>query len=586
VEKSFKYFFIFLLIFVFFFAFSTNLPKRQRGGFFSDGGAYFPIISSLAYDFDLEYTRQDYLRVKERFDEGPMGLFLKKVPNGKLYYAKSFAYPLLAAPFFRLFDVNGLLLLNGLMIFLSIYMSFLLLRQYHSQKKSFQFSLIFLLASVMPIYIWWVQADLFNFFMMFAGLFFFFYKFKNSRWVYLSALFFSLAAFSKLPNVVAIGVIYLILLYRKEWKKFIISGFIFLLVFSGLAGFYFSQTGETLNYKMFMGGERQPFLMKYPFEKPEYTFESNKSLPKMSADNFWERFYISPRILVMNSFYYFFGRFTGMFIYYFSAFFVLILFIFQRKSREDWFVLAAIIFSILFYLIVTSGNYFGGGGSVGNRYFLSIFPLFFFLGHKNRIFKFSLLPVFAALIFLSGTFLDGHHHSATARLTGISFPQNLFPPEKTQYQPLPTNEDPRAFGKIVGRGENKYWLYFLNDNFNKLEGDQFWTDGTKKMEVFLVSQKRVKKFEILLENNRGKNIDWKSKNKVWIKLEHHKKVFLMKADTNHKINFKNISGLKIKNKYIYYFQIKCSEYYCPFFEDPGNDDRRKLGVRIQIGLIY
>ena len=33
----------------------------------------------------------------------------------------------------------------------------------------------------------------------------------------------------------------------------------------------------------------------------------------------------------------------------------------------------------LFYILITPDNYFGGGGSLGNRYFLNIFPFFFFL---------------------------------------------------------------------------------------------------------------------------------------------------------------------------------------------------------------
>ena len=86
------------------FSVSTSLSKRR--GFLSDESSYFSIIQSLAHDGDLEYTRRDIQRIRRHFYTGPLGLFLKKAENGRLYFAKSFAYPLAAAPFFRLFGQN------------------------------------------------------------------------------------------------------------------------------------------------------------------------------------------------------------------------------------------------------------------------------------------------------------------------------------------------------------------------------------------------------------------------------------------------------------------------------------------------
>ena len=219
MDRKIKLFFALFLLFVIFFAFATNLPVRQNRGFFSDESGYYSIIQSLAYDFDIRYERKDLQRIKSYFPAGPTGFFLKKINDDKYILAKSFAYPLVAAPFFKLFSLNGLLLFNGLMIFFSVLMAYYLLKQYHPQPGSLSFALIFVLASVIPVYIWWMTADLFNFFVMFGGLFFFFYRFQRPWLFYLSAVFFSFSAFSKPWNVVAIGIIYLILLARKEWKK-------------------------------------------------------------------------------------------------------------------------------------------------------------------------------------------------------------------------------------------------------------------------------------------------------------------------------------------------------------------------------
>jgi hypothetical protein len=265
--KFIRYFFILFLLFIIFFSFATDLPKTKKGGFFSDESTYFSIIQSLAFDGDLEYSRADIVRIREIFWVGPTGVFLTKRHDGRIYYAKSFIYPLAVAPFFRLFGTHGLLLANGLMIFFVLLMGFLLLRQHHPQEKSFFFTIMYIFASITFIYIWWMTADLFNFFVNFAGLFFFFYYFKKPAWNSLAGLFFAAAIFSKPNNILHIGILFLLLLYQKDWKKLIGMALICLLVLSGLLYFSYSQTGAF----NFMGGERRTFYGNFPFERPDFT---------------------------------------------------------------------------------------------------------------------------------------------------------------------------------------------------------------------------------------------------------------------------------------------------------------------------
>lgn len=578
VEKKIRCFFTLFLLLIIFFSFATELPKRQNWGFFSDESGYFSITQSLAFDFDIRYEKKDLLRIKKIFPPGPVGFFLKRAGDGRYYFAKSFAYPLLAAPFFRIFSVRGLLLFNGLMLFFSILMAYLLLKQFHPQPDSFRFSLVFILATVIPIYIWWMTADLFNFFVIFAGLFFFFYSFKNPRLFYISAVFLSLAVFSKPFNAAAIGVIFLILLFKKQWKKFLLLSLISLAVFSACVLFLYLQTGE-LSYKLFQGGERRSFINEFPYETsepPGVTFSKGSN---MSFDGYWQRHYTSPRIIVSNLFYYFFGRFTGMFIYFFPACFVLVLFFFQRKVPEDWFVLAAIVTAILVYTLLAPDNYFGGSGAVGNRYFFNIFPLFFFLGFKNRVFKFSLLPVVFAFIFLSGVYMDSHYHSATPRYVGMSFPIRLFPPEKTQYLSLPTNENPRAFGKLLHDGEKSYQVYFLNDNYHTIEGDYFWTKGDKQLEFFLAAPRQVKTFRVQLRSEVPRN-------PVCLDIEYKRKQVILGPDKIYIAEFNNIDGLEMKGKYIYYLKVKSDRFRDGYSPGSAIADKRPLGVRVHIGLEY
>ena len=569
MPKFIKYFFILFLLFIIFFSFATDLPKAKKGGFFSDESTYFSILQSLAFDGDLEYTRADIVRIREMFWVGPMGVFLKKNQDGRLFYAKSFIYPLAMAPFFRLFGTHGILLANGLMIFFVLLMGFLLLRQHHAPEKSFFLTLIYLFASVAFIYIWWITADLFNFFVNFAALFFFFYQFKKPAWNSLAGFFFAVAVFSKPNNLLHIGILFLLLLYRKDWKKFIGMALVCLLVLGGLLYFSYIQTG-TINY---MGGERRSFYGNFPFERPDFTF--NSGIP-MSSDTYWSRFYLSPTIAMLNLFYYLFGRFTGMLIYFPSALFLLLLFFFQRKKTQDWFLLAAIGTAVLFYVLVTPDNYFGGGGSLGNRYFLNIFPLFFFLGYRERIFKFSLLPVFAAVVFLAPVYMDGMYHSASPRFPGAHFPARLFPPEKTQFSTLPSNTNPRAFNRRIG---DKYSLFFLNDNYNPLEGEHFWSYADQELELFLLAPRAVKTFHVQLKNIPLAN-------QIRFQIEHKTQKVFIAPDSARIITFSHIPGLNLNRRYLYHIKIKSRRSYCPYFAKTDSLDQRRLGVQTHIELGY
>ena len=107
---------------------SVDFPAAA-GGFKSDEATYYMMTHSLAVDGDLAYRRVDLARVWHEFPAGPTGVFLKKgrtvqtvfngqfpfvhlrysqdTDNARLYYGKSYMYPLVAAPFVWLAGTNG-----------------------------------------------------------------------------------------------------------------------------------------------------------------------------------------------------------------------------------------------------------------------------------------------------------------------------------------------------------------------------------------------------------------------------------------------------------------------------------------------
>ncbi len=571
MSKPLQAFFLLLFIALTVFAFSFSLIQRHHGGFKSDEASYFAIIQSIAFDLDIVYERKDLERIFERFWIGPTGLFLKKTPSGTLVYAKSFIYPLFAAPFFRIFDVQGIIFFNCLLLFFILLMGFYLLKDYIPEKKALFFSLLFTCGSVLCCYVWWMTADLFNCAAVFAALFFFFKKFSKPFWFYLSPLFAALAILSKPSNLVIFALLYLILLLKKEFRKTLITAMIMLAILWLFILFNEQQSGDW----NFMAGERRSFYGYYPYEKPENSF--NQAI-KMSADDYWQRYFITPQIVALNIFYFFFGRFTGIFFYFFPAIFFLLLFFFFARETEDYFLLAAILASILTFITLAPLDYFGGAGSLGNRYFLNIYPLFFFLGYKNRQLRLKYLPLLMAAVFVFPIAADSMEYSGYPAGPAKNFPYKLLPPEKTLYKSLPTNTNPRAFNRLLKTGSTECRLFFLNDNFYDLEENEFWTFADRSCELLLIAPFQPEGIVFTITNHPANN-------QVELELDNLKNVLRLKPAQKVSFPFKKVNGLRIDRGYIFHLKIKSREKYFPFARDSGSEDRRVLGVRVKLELL-
>ena len=113
-------------------------PPRTGIGLKGDEATYVSMALSAAYDGDLVFQRKDLERFWATYQCGPDGIFLKRgklarlqisarppfvrlmqyadAPGDTLYYGKAFIHAVFAAPFVRLFGVNGLPLFNVLLL--------------------------------------------------------------------------------------------------------------------------------------------------------------------------------------------------------------------------------------------------------------------------------------------------------------------------------------------------------------------------------------------------------------------------------------------------------------------------------------
>src|SRR4030043_114144 len=137
--------------------------KKSSTYLISDAASYYAIAMSLAHDFDLKYEPIDLYRLYEVWQDGPHGLFLKKNTGSEtIYFAKSYIYPLFCIPFIMLFKINGFILFNSLLLWLTIFYSYQFLKSQNNQGVTMIWLLTYYFLSPVYVYHFWIHPEIFN----------------------------------------------------------------------------------------------------------------------------------------------------------------------------------------------------------------------------------------------------------------------------------------------------------------------------------------------------------------------------------------------------------------------------------------
>ncbi len=586
------------LVFFFSLGFSlfVNLPAVHKNFLFADQAVYYALTQSIAFDGDLEYTKKDLVRYYHDFAAGPQGIFLKKVKSGRIYYAKSWAYSLFAAPFVRVFGANGFLVFHSFLLLLVLILGSAFLGLDTGPPLSLAVLLSFLFASVAGVYFFWISPDFFNFSLVFAIVFLWVYKIKRHEVLpedaaggkaasfllspasdYLAAGLAGIAVFSKPPNIVLIGPMVLSALIQKQWRRTSAVGLVFILTLS----FFFGANALVTSDWNYQGGERKSFIGTFPLERSEATFDSLGHV--MTSENYFQRFLLPPKFIFYNIFYYFFGRFTGVAWYFFPALLGLILFFAGRRRPAGWLLLAALAGGILIYIVLMPDNYGGGGGTLANRYFLNIYPLFFFLPRTKWSWRQVALIWMMAAVFISPILVNPFESSAQPAMHAKRLPFKILPLEMTQVNNFPTNTNPDAFrvhiwpDKPHPHGE---FIHFLDDNFHrKLEPNGIWTRGDRTCEFILKTYYPLREIGFRLLNNPRAN------NQITVRVGRKRQKIVLQPRQRGELRFAVGNGFQIQSRYHYRVKIKAAKGSIPYYEDPSSLERRELGVFFEIDLV-
>ncbi len=620
-------------------ALSVNYPKTSYG-FFSDASTYYGLGHSLADDGDFEFRREDLVRVWREFPSGPEGIFLKRGSDpdlrvdtappfvhlavrpdadlSRLYFAKSFLYPLAAAPFVRLFGTSGFLVLHALVIIVSFLCAYAFLVTRSQPVVALIFAGAFVFVSVLPVYLVWLTPDLFNSGLVMLGYFFWLYKevasptrpsgAARTAWLVgprtdlIAATWLGLATFSKPTHVLLMLPVLALFALRRQWRRGLVGGLVFSAVVVGFFGANVAVTGDW-NYQ---GGDRKTFYSGgdskgFPFQTDDRTFATTgigRTTNGVPLDVLVNRDAIVD-VFRHNLLYFLGGRHTGFAVYYFPGMAALLLFLLMRRQQSawGWLTLAGGVGSAIFLMLYMPFTYSGGGGPVGNRYFLGVYPVFLFLapGLTRPWVAVATAAISAMFVMpvLSNPFFSSFHPGEHTK-SGLF---RYLPLELSLINDLPVNVSPSRSRQPLG-GIPPLSGYFMDDNAYTREGDAFWVRGESRADVMLRAPApiqtgpggdqaralRVPRMEITLETGPKPN-------RVTIRTGAVVQVVEVPAHDRRTVILPMGEGLPYKpypenpTNFVYALSIESATGFIPLFETGGRDNRF-LGVFVRMTPLY
>ena len=591
--------------------------KSAAGDLWSDEATYYLMAHSLAADGDLEYRQEDLARAFREFPSGPSGIFLKRGTDvqsirasttppfiefagpadpeaSRLYFGKSFAYPLFAAPFVRLLGTRGFVLANALLLTAAFLAAYLFTSARSGTTVGLLWSSAFVFASVVPVYAVWIAPELFNWSIGVLAFFLWLYKHvapepstRMTTWLrhpatdLAAAALIGLLTFSKISNLLLLAPMAGWLLWTRAWKR---AGLV--AVVCGLSGalWFGINVASSGDWNYQGGGDRATCYGTYPFQNPGSGLEVCAERGRTDAltnvifdpEVFWTN-------LRANLAYFVVGRNSGVIAYFFPAVFATaaLVLLWRRGTSWQWFTLAGVVLQALLFIISQPYTYFGGGGSVGNRYFMGGYAPTIFLLPVISSAGWLVLPWIVGGLFMAKLVLNPFQTSILPGQHPKSGPFRWLPVEMTNINDLPINTQAdrvRIWYGDSGTGDPGFQLYYLDDNayLKEADGLSFWIRGESRAEMILKTDQPYRALRLTLSAGAaattatvevaGKRVD--------VPLEAHQSGTVL-LELGEGFPYKKHGGPTPA----WILEVTSSGGFAPAITE-GSADRRYLGVRV------
>ncbi len=381
---------------------ALTFDRRSWPGLVGDEATYLMQAQSLAWDFDVRYSRHDYDRFVAQWGTTPDGLILQSGDGGRtLVYAKPAAYALWIAPFLRLSPTRGAAVANTLLLAFAALLAARTLERRLGPAAPLWVA-VWIFASVAFAYVFWAHSDLFLMSLAAIALALAYGAPRAGeaeegrgrtalRWaaagLLLGLVFASRPFYGTLLLPAALAVPPPV---RRLGLAMLAAGAVAAILGSGLT--HLAEADSWTPYS----GERQSFDAKTGFPLVNLPPESWQQRGVGRGNRSWyPSDVVGPRLTAWNSLYFLTGRDVGILPYFLPL--LLGLAAFRRGEGRGTLILAALAAAACF-LITRPFNFYGGGGTIANRYFLPVYPAFWFAaGRPIRASWAFLAPILAAV---------------------------------------------------------------------------------------------------------------------------------------------------------------------------------------------
>lgn len=460
---------------------ALTFDRRSWPGLVGDEATYLMQAQSLAWDHDLRYSRRDYDRFVEQWGTRPEGLILQSGDAGRtLTYSKPASYAAWIAPFLRLSPMRGAAVGNALLL------AFAALVAARTLEKRLGFAApvwiaAWIFASVSFAYVFWAHSDLFLMSLTILALALAYGAPSEGtprrtilRWLAVGALL-SLVTLSRpfygcllLPVALAIP---------ARQRRLGLSALMLALGISVAASF-FTSLAEADAWTPY-GGERLSFDSHTGFPQVELSAGSWKAQIAARGSGSWKPAdEFDARQSAWNIAYFLVGRHVGILPYFLPLLLGLAAF---RRGEGRGLLIASALAAAAAFLLTRPFNFYGGGGAIANRYFLPLYPAFWFAAGRPARASWALLAAALAAPFLwplwtqpRSFFLDdggGYRYVS-------DIARRWLPYETTQSHLKPSGRDDFVHGSL--------WIKPLTTNVRQ-QGDRIRLDTSASGQVLLGS---------------------------------------------------------------------------------------------------
>jgi hypothetical protein len=570
-------------------------------GLKGDEATYVSMALSVAYDHDLAYERRDLERFFGLYRAGPEGVFLKRGKqlrvrvNGtppfvhltrlpdprtdRLYFGKALLYPVVAAPFVRLFGLNGFLVLHALLLFGACACGYLFLRAQSRPGPALVFSLAFVGAACVPVYTVFLAPEILHFALIFFAYFLWLYKEVRPdapAWLsgpgsdIIAAVLLGAATYSKPSHALLVAPLVLWLWWRRRMVDGVVVGAVSVAMAGCLFGANALSTGE-FNYQ---GGDRKAFYAAFPFDgstesvwdRQGTEMSTNDSDSENVLTDFTNRF-------THNVEYFLVGRHFGFVPYFFPGVVAILWWLASRERARPWRVLTflAVVASAVALLVFAPFTWSGGGGPPGNRYFMSVYAAIFFLTPPLASTVPGLLAWMGGALFTAKMVLNPFVAAKFPNQTTERGFARRLPVEITMANDLPIMlEGIRAHAWISG-----VLLYFLDEHAytpEKIDAEGHegvWIAGDGRADMVMRCEWPIDHLTVTAE----------SRVPTTFMMAAGAEEVARRIEPGTPVTFDvPVSGVRDEHSHAYLLQARSTEAFTEHLRDPHSTDRRNLGV--------